>query len=189
MQAFEYLGVLISVVIGLALTHLVVGVVAVIQSRQSAKLYWVHLLWTFNVLFWLLQFWWFFYSWQALTEWSAGMFYLFVAYALCLSIIAGLLFPVRGSVTDFCEFYFEHARWLFATLVIVNLIDIVEVMSKANAGIRPVPPEYIPYVSFVIIASLIAAITKNRHYHAFFAVAFFVFSAGYEFVIFSPIGN
>jgi hypothetical protein len=117
------------------------------------------------------------------------MFYLFVAYALCLSIIAGLLFPMRGTVKDFRAFYYDHARWLFATLVIVNLIDIIEVMSKANVGIRPVPPEYIPYVALVIIGGLIAAITKNRHYHAFFAVAFFAFSAGYEIVIFSPIGN
>lgn len=117
------------------------------------------------------------------------MFYLFVAYALCLSIFAGLLFPIRGTASDFREFYFSQTPWLFAVLVAANLIDILEVTSKANAGIRPMPPEYVPYVSFVIIASLVAAITRNRHYHGFFAVAFFALSAGYEFLIFVPIGH
>ena len=69
MQAFEYLGVLVSVVIGLAMTHLVVGLVQLIQSRQSVTAYWVHLVWVFNILYTLLGFWWFFYSWQSLPEW------------------------------------------------------------------------------------------------------------------------
>ena len=53
MQAFEYLDVLVSVVIGLAMTHLVLGVIRVIHSRKSTAVYWVHMLWVFNVLYFL----------------------------------------------------------------------------------------------------------------------------------------
>ena len=46
---FDYLGVLISVILGLALTHLLLGTSRLIQERDSVKPYWVQLVWTLNV--------------------------------------------------------------------------------------------------------------------------------------------
>jgi hypothetical protein len=48
MDSFEYLSVFLSILLGLAVTHLVVGTVSIIQQRASTKVYWVHLLWVAN---------------------------------------------------------------------------------------------------------------------------------------------
>ena len=185
MQAFEYLGVLVSVVIGVAMTHLVVGVVRLIQSRKSTVVYWVHLLWTYNILYGLLGFWWFFYSWHSLPEWSRPEYFLFMAYALCLSVGAGLLFPLTGAVSNFQNFYYEHSRWLFGSLILVNFLDVIEVIAKANNGIRPIPEIYFPVMAIMFVGFATAMITSNRRFHGAFVVLYFLLGAGYDLVVFS----
>ena len=185
MQAFEYLGVLVSVVIGLAMTHLVLGIIRVIHSRKSTVVYWVHLLWVFNVLYLLLGFWWFFFAWQSLPEWSRAAFYLFIAYALSLTIAAGLLFPLTGSVSHFKKFFFEHSRWFFGSMILANLLDVIEVTAKASYGIRPVPEIYFPFMAIVFLGLAIAMFTSNRRIHGAFAILYFFAGAGYDLVVFS----
>ncbi|NIP54801.1 MAG: hypothetical protein GWN13_23790 [Phycisphaerae bacterium] len=185
MQAFEYLGVLVSVVIGLAMTHLVLGIIRVIHSRASTTVYWVHLLWVFNVLYLLLGFWWFFFAWQSLPEWSRSAFYLFVTYALCLSIAAGLLFPLMEAVGDFQEFFYKHSRWFFGSLSLVYILDVIEVVAKANSGIRAIPSFYFLYAAIMLVGLAMAIFTVNRRFHGVFVVLFFLAGAGYDLVVFS----
>ena len=45
MQMFEYIIVLISIVIGLALTHLMQGIAGLIQHPERSRVWWVHLVW------------------------------------------------------------------------------------------------------------------------------------------------
>ncbi len=185
MQAFEYLGVLVSVVIGLALTHLVLGFIRIIHSRRSTVVYWVHSLWVFNVLYLLLGFWWFFFAWQDLPEWPRAAFYLFIAYALSLSIAAGILFPLSGSVSNFQKFFFEHSRWFFGAMILVIFLDVIEVMAKASYGIRPIPEIYFPFMGLLLVGLAIAMFTSNRRFHGAFVVLYFLAGAGYDLVFFS----
>jgi hypothetical protein len=185
MEAFEYLGVLVSVVIGLAMTHLVLGIIRVIHSRKSTIVYWIHLLWVFNALYLLLGFWWFFFAWQSLPEWSRATFYLFIAYALSLTIAAGLLFPLTGTVSNFQKFFYEHSRWFFGSMILANLIDVIEVTAKANYGIRPIPEIYFPFMATVFLGLAIAMFTSNRRFHGAFAVLYLLAGAGYDLVVFS----
>jgi len=185
MLAFEYLGVLVSVVIGLAVTHLVLGIIRVIHSRESTTVYWVHLLWVFNVLYSLLSFWWFFFAWQSLPEWSRAAFYLFIAYALSLSVAAGLLFSVTEDVSNFREFFYKHSRWFFASLILVYFLDVIEVIAKAKSGIRPIPEIYFPLTTLMLVGLTMAMFTKNRRFHAVLVVLFFLAAAGYDLIVFS----
>ena len=45
MTTFEYLAVLISIIVGLGITHLLGGVARFIHHPDRYKFYWVHLLW------------------------------------------------------------------------------------------------------------------------------------------------
>ncbi|MDJ0792774.1 MAG: hypothetical protein QNI98_00930 [Woeseiaceae bacterium] len=54
MGVFEYLGVLISVIMGLGVTHLATGASKLIHNRDSVKFYLPHALWTVNVLIFIL---------------------------------------------------------------------------------------------------------------------------------------
>jgi uncharacterized membrane protein len=67
---FEYLGVLIAVILGLSLTHLLRGLVKLIHMRRTIKPYWVQVVWTVNILLYVLAVWWGMFWWNRLESWS-----------------------------------------------------------------------------------------------------------------------
>jgi hypothetical protein len=107
LDVFEYLGVLVSVVIGLAITHLVSGTNGLIQERDKTRVFWVHQVWVLNIFLYLATFWWFFFGWASLEAWSMGVYWLLLGYALVLSLLAGILYPSRRAAKDFEEYFFR----------------------------------------------------------------------------------
>src|SRR6185312_656652 len=71
---FDYFGVLISIIFGLALTHLLRGLGRLIQMRQETRSYWVHIVWTINVVIYALSIWWSMYWWKGLADRSFACF-------------------------------------------------------------------------------------------------------------------
>ena len=51
---FDYFGVLISIILGLALTHLLRGLAKLIQMRHEVEPYWVQIVWTLTVTIFVL---------------------------------------------------------------------------------------------------------------------------------------
>lgn len=189
MGSFEYISVLISVLLGLAITHLVVGMVSMIQNRESTRLYWVHLLWVLNVITYITQWWWAFHYWEKLDSWSMSVFYLLFIYSLILTAIAGLLFPVHGSVTDYRIFYYKQFRWFFTLQFLWLSLDIVEVTVKASLGLRPIPSDYFLFTIPMILFFLAAVFVKNPKYHAFLVLVVFGWNVLYNVLVFVPIAR
>jgi len=187
MNSFEYISVLISVLLGLAVTHLVVGMVSMIQNRETTKVYWVHLVWVLNILVYITMWWWAFHTWADLDDWSQPIFYLLFGYSLVLSAIAGLLFPVHGRETDYRAFFYRQFRWFFGLQVIWLSLDVIEVLVKESVGLRPVPADYFLLTIPVILGLLIGAIVKSSKYHAFLALSVLLFNAYYAATIFVDI--
>ena len=82
---FDYFGVLISVIFGLALTHLLRGLGRLIQKRHETRLYWVHIVWTINLVLFVLAIWWGMYWWKGLQDWTIGLFAFISGYAVVIS--------------------------------------------------------------------------------------------------------
>ncbi len=72
MSPFEYVMVLVSIVVGLAITHLLTAVAAGVHRLRGhgepLTLDPVYLLWVGYVLVWLISFWWYEFNFQALRE-------------------------------------------------------------------------------------------------------------------------
>jgi len=59
---YEYLTVFVSVVLGLAIVHLLSGVALLFDARVRAQPDWIHAIWTANVLATTVLVWWFNFS-------------------------------------------------------------------------------------------------------------------------------
>ena len=188
MEVFEYLGVLVSVVIGLAITHLVSGTTGVVQERDKIRIFWVHQVWVLNIFLYLAFFWWFFFGWAPLNTWSMGVFWLLLGYALVLSLLAGMLYPTRGAVNDFKEYFFRHHRWFFGLQVVAVAFDVAEVLLKAQLGLRAVPMAYFPFIGVVLIGSIVGMVTRSPMYHSLYVVFYLFWQLGYSALEFGPIG-
>lgn len=170
---FDYLGVLLSVILGLALTHVLLGFVKLIQLRRSVRPYWVQIVWSVSVLLYVLAVWWGMYWWRHLGEWRFEEFVGLTGYAIVLFMMAGMLFPMKFiDGLDFEAYFFDQRKWFFGLFTLALLIDVPETVAKQTAGLRGVPVQYVVFLPFVLTLSVIGWLTSNRRVHGAIAVAY-----------------
>lgn len=166
MGVFEYLGVLISVIMGLGITHLATGASKLIQNRKTARLYIPHALWTLNVLVYILLVWWGMFWWSNHTDWHAYEYLFITAYAIVLFLLAALLYPwdLRRNI-DVRVYFFENKRWFFGTLFAAWLIDLPETVLKSESGLRGLPEEYHLFLGLHLAMAATGYFARNRVVH------------------------
>ena len=69
MSDFEYLSVLIAIIVGIGFTHLLLSIGRVLGERKSLNVDTVQLIWTVNILLMLVSFWWWAIALRELDEW------------------------------------------------------------------------------------------------------------------------
>ncbi len=116
MQLFEFLMVLMSIIVGLGMAALLTGVANLLRARRETSYYWVHAMGVATVFLALTQVWWESWSLRTAPEWTYVGLLLMLASPTCLFLMAHLLFPEdRGAAeaTDFEAYYFDVARVVF----------------------------------------------------------------------------
>src|SRR5437868_9254551 len=104
MGAFEYLSVLISIILALGMTRVLGGVGEMLQARSHRRIYWVHAIWIVNLFLYLVIAWWIFYRWRNQQPWT---FYLFVFVLFLLTIlylVSFILFPSVSASVVFVDY-------------------------------------------------------------------------------------
>ena len=189
MGVFEYLAVLISIVVGLGLTHLLVSITRVIHARHSARVYWVQLVWALNLALWLIAFWWFTFALNTVTEWTYGLYVFLIVYAVLLYLLAALLFPHDPpDDQDYQSHFFTNRRWFFGALAVFALVDVVDFIIKAGTGAEAVTLwPYLLFIVPIITLSITAIFVERRGFHAFFALFFLVWVVGMTVQTLGPV--
>ncbi len=132
MTTFEYLAVLFSVVVGLAVTQTLRGLLRIIRHRRSIKLYWPAFIWTAGVLQWTIFFWWFSaFGLAQLDEWHLTTLLFVLTYSSALYFLLGLLHPDDvGEGFDMQAHFNEHKTWFFAVFLCLGLLDVGDTLFK-----------------------------------------------------------
>jgi hypothetical protein len=180
---FDYFGVLISIIFGLALTHLLRGLGRIIQTRHETRPYWVHIVWTINVVIYVLSIWWSMYWWKGLPYWTFEWFFFISAFAIAIFMWAYMLFPAEFAPgLDFSAYFFANRRWFFGIQVLVVLTDIPETLHKAAMNLRPVPLQYGYLVAGLLLVSILGLTTDKRRVHAALCIVWLFISLAYLFL-------
>ena len=180
MSVFEYLGVFISVIFGLGVTHILAGLSKMIHDRETIHVYWVHVVWSINVLVLMLAVWWGMFWWSTLEQWSFFQFLYIVFYAITLFLLSGILYPWdQPKNYDFKTHFIRNRGWFFGIQFVGWLIDIPETTMKAGEGLRGLPPVYVGFVSALLLLCATGAITKNLKLHAALCILWSVIVVSY----------
>ena len=175
---FEYIGVLISVIMGLAITHLAVGASKLIQNRESARIYLPHVMWTVNVLLYILMIWWSMFWWSGLEDWSAYQYLGITIYAIVLFLMSAMLYPYdMDKDIDIEAYFFKNRVWFFSLMLIAWLLDIPETIGKEVTGLRELPPRYFIFIVSMLALAIIGIGTKNRRVHMALPIAWLLLVA------------
>jgi hypothetical protein len=180
---FDYFGVLISIIFGLALTHVLRGLGRIIQMRHEIRPYWVHIVWTINVVIYVLSIWWSIYWWKGLGDWTFEWFLFITGYAIAIFMWAYVLFPAEFAPgVDFSAYFFSNRRWFFGLQVVVVLTDIPETLEKAVMHLRLVPVQYGYLVARLLLVSVVGLITDKRRIHAALCIVWLLMVLAYLFL-------
>ena len=94
MSTFEFVTVLLSIVVGLGITRLLGGLGRAIEIRGSFRGYCVQTLWSVTVGLWFLVFWWVVvFSYQDYERWVFVNFIHLLLYATLLFLLSVLIIP------------------------------------------------------------------------------------------------
>lgn len=119
MQPFEFIMVLISIIIALGVAELLAGVVRIL--RGELRFYWIHGLWIFNLFILQLQYCWSLFDLETRDEWVfADLVWLLIP-AIVLFLVSSLLFPSRNAQGKLAELYFANRKQVFGLLTALML--------------------------------------------------------------------
>jgi hypothetical protein len=172
MSIFEFLMVLVSIIIGLGIAEILRGVARHIRNRDSVSSYWVHSVAVVFVFLALLQQWWEIWGLKGHLDWTFFGLLMMLSGPTGLFLIAYLLFPQPIQGTDFRDYYFGQMRpvWWIAVFT-VTLATLFRPIVFGNAlFIVDNATSFLGFVGFILLA-----LFQNRLLHAlllpFFLVA------------------
>jgi hypothetical protein len=98
---FQYLAVLLSIVLGLGVTQLLTGVGRLVQARHAVRPYWPPLVWVALLLLVHVQSWWAMFELRTHAPWTFLQFLVVLLTPTTLYLMAALALPdVAESTTD-----------------------------------------------------------------------------------------
>lgn len=182
MSSFEYLVALLSVVAALGLARALSGIAKLIHSRDQITFSWIHLLWTINILVWLVAYWWFSFALVTVDAWTPQLLLFVLAYGAVIYFLLALLYPDQiDSGADLFAYFTKNRKWFFGTLIALGVMDLIDAVVKSNVtnlGGPPLPAY--AFFMFIWIAPAVAAMfVKNKVFHAVYSVTFFCVVVGY----------
>jgi len=162
MGLFEFLMVLVSVVIGLGLTELLIGAANLLRARGTVRFYWIHALFQVGVFFALLQQWWESWDMEGLGEISFLAVLAVLLPLIVLFLIAHLLYPDPAEDSDLEGYYYQQAPLLWGLVIVGTLIGtFLQPLVFGEPVFHPSNLSGIPLVA--ICVALMASRRKRVH--------------------------
>jgi hypothetical protein len=188
MDAFSYLSVLLSIILGLAITHLLQGIGRLIQSRERVQIFWPSIVWAALLILVSVQTWWALFGLRAYRSWSFFPFLVVVLQTINLYLTSALVLPeiASGEHIDLRRHYFAQARWFFSLTIFAVLLSFAK--DLVLEGSLPVRANTAIQSIFVAVA-VSAIIIQRPWYHKLIAVCCLGLFAAYIALLFAHLPN
>ncbi len=164
MSEFEFIVVLVSIVFGVALTHIMSGAV---RSFYEGTLNEIQILYTGTITLILVINWWVAFSFNLVEKWEFGVFLLFVLWAMVHYVMVAALYPPAPISLSF-----ERRRNFFHWAFLVMLA--ADVLLTAVRGSLFEPWYYLPFVLHYGVICIVALRFEGKWLHRIIAWWFLI---------------
>lgn len=164
MTPFEHISVLISIVIGLGVTQLLIGVHRLVLARERVRVYWLSLLWMALIFVTQVEWWWGSYALRNDTVWNFFYFLFVLLSPVTLYLASAFVLPEIEPEKhyDLRDYYYSSNGWFFAFVATGPVLDSIrrwlQAGTIADFGVAS------NAVSAILVGSL--AFTRRERYHA-----------------------
>ncbi|HJT80399.1 MAG TPA: hypothetical protein VJ719_04300 [Chthoniobacterales bacterium] len=190
-EAFNYVAVLVSIIIGLGVTRVLTGVSDAIQVGNRPRIYWVHTVWMVNLLIGLMLFWWVLYRWNTAPQWTFFIFLWVNVAPILMYLASGVLCPGELEKTgspDWRDYYYRNRRGFFFVFGSIWPLDVVDTLLKGQQHFIAQGGMYLPTIVLWTLGNFAAGLTKNERYHKIWVVLFPVSQIAYVTVQLLSLG-
>lgn len=186
MDAFSYLSVLLSIILGLAITQVLQGYRGLLLSRARVKLYWPTLIWSVLILLMATQNWWASFGLAGHDDWTFGAFATILLQVSLLYMMAAVVLPdiPPGEQVDLEAHYFREQRSFFGLAQAVILASLLK--DYMITGGLPVPANLAFHLLFWATACA-SMFVRWRLYHALMAPAMALVIGAYVALLFARL--
>jgi hypothetical protein len=166
-DAFAYLSVLLSIVIGLAMAEILQGYGSLLVSRAKVKLYAPPLIWSVLMLLMATQFWWASFGLANREHWNFAAFCAVLLQTIMMYMGSALVLPTArpDQDIDLREHYYREARPFFTFGLLFLAIGFVRdwllerELGRFNLG----------FMVFFVALTLLALIVRRPRVHEIIA--------------------
>lgn len=166
MHPFEFVTVLVSIIVGLGIAVLLEGLARVFRGELEG--YWVQLVWSLAAFLLLVQNFWSLFVAADRTNWTLFNLSNLLVAPMLIFLFAAILFPAAGSVRRLRSHYYDRRRSLFSVLSILFLYYNLENPGFTFADLSQ-------FVPLIIAVTLL--FTDRPRVHEILAVVFTVGAA------------
>ena len=169
MSAFEFVAVLFSVIVGLAISHLLSAASELIEIYNRVKTYWVNTVWLITVFIWDIFTWWGMWELNNLEHWDYSSFFLVVVNLSGIYFMTTLVLPqpTSSGEIDLKNHYFSIHR-IFFIIIAYNFASII--LINHFLFLKPIISPFTIMPFLLTFLSFYGAITKSNYYHGFLSI-------------------
>jgi hypothetical protein len=158
MSPFEYVTVLISIILGMGITQLISGMAAIIIRWENVRPYWPHSVIVLLVFVLHIQDWWATYELTKFEFWRLPTFLFIILYPVNLYVLTRILFPLRwtGNPTDLKKFYLDHFRKIYISMMFLPVHSILDNVLIGGYGLKD------QLIQIALLVLLVVVVLVNK---------------------------
>lgn len=186
MDAFSYLSVLLSVILGLAIQQVLQGYRALALARHSVRWYWPTIAWTVSILLMIAQHWWASFDLASHANWSFAAFAAILIQTVLIYLFAGLVLPdlAPGAGVDLKAHYYRERAAFFGVGLLTICWSIVRELILNHQ--LPQGANLAFHLVFVALA-LVGLLVANERVHKLIAGTMLALFVAYVVILFARL--
>jgi len=132
MSSFEFLSVLISVVVGLGMANMFAGIGQMLHRHRTVRFSITHAAWSVFVFLMMVVFWWtVVYGWKDWENWNILLFLFILSYGFLLFLLSAILYPREiPDSWDTLAHFLDMRRWFFSVLFLWLVVELIDTYLK-----------------------------------------------------------
>lgn len=188
MDAFSYLSVLLSIIIGLAITQVLQGYRGLLLARKRVRSFAPSVIWSLLILVLATQSWWSSFGLNSYRDWTFGTFSVILLQTILLYMMAALVLPdtpAEGTI-DLRAHYDAHIVAFYGILLAMLATSLLK--DVLLQGRRVDPADVAAHGVFIALA--IAAIRyRGARAQLGLSIAAAIFIAAYIAILFGRLST
>lgn len=173
-SSFEFLSVLISVVVGLGFANILTGLGRILHRHREIRVSVAFVAWTLFLSLYMVIYWWtIVFGWQTWQNWNLLVFLFVLTYGVLLFLLSVILFPTDMPASwDPHSHFIDMRKWFFGIFIALIFIEFLDSFFKSHLDDFSVP--YFLLIGLWLAGGVAGWISANRRTQAVVAVSVYL---------------